>query len=393
MNNYIRLNNEQLPRKHNGIFRKNISLWEATALLVPIGAGVLGIPYAVAQVGLFIGILYIIILGGIMMALNLLVGEIMVRTKGKKQLVGLAKRYLGTTGQVFMSVIIYLGLFGTLVVYIIGIGESLATIFSGGAFFWSTVFFLLGSIVIFIGLRTIKKIEFLLILGVLVIVGVIAIFSTPYVALPHITYTNWGALLFPYGVILFAFHGTTSIPEAHSLLIHKSHILKKAFIYAMLIAMCIYAVFAVIVVGVTGTQTTGIATIGLGLAIGPSMLLFGNLFAVLAMGSSFLMVGVALRDSFVWDIKIPQTLASFLVCGIPFLIFLLGLRQFITAVDIVGGLFGSMEFVLLLLIYYQAKRKGDLPVGKYKLHHTAIVAILLFAMFAVGTVMSLMKLF
>ncbi len=390
---YKRLDSEIVLKKHHGIFRGDLTLWEATALLVPIGAGVLGIPYAVAQVGLIVGLFYIVILGFLMMGMNLLVGEVLVRTKGEKQLVGLAKKYLGNGGEVLMSLISYLMLFGALVVYIIGVGESLAVLFRGGAFFWSIVFSIIGSVLIFVGLRTIKKVELFLILSVLLVVFVIAIFSAPHVVVEHVRYTNFASLLFPYGVILFAFHGTTSVPEAHSLLLHKPELFKKALIYSILVGILIYIIFASVVVGVTGLNTTQIATIGLGNAVGPVMVWVGNLFAVLAMGSSFLMVGVALRDSFVWDLKFPKGIASAFVCGVPIIIFLLGLRQFIAAVDIVGGVFGSIELLLLLLIYWRAKSLGDLPTGKYSLHHTALLAALLFLAFSVGAAYSVVKLF
>ena len=379
--------------KHHGIYRKELELWEATALLVPIGAGILGIPYAVSQVGLFVGLIYIFTLGALMMGLNLLVGEVMVRTKGNLQLVGLANKYLGKGGEVLMSILAYLMLFGALVVYIIGIGESLAAVFPGSAFIWSFVFFIINTILVATGLRTIKKAELLLIAAVLLVVIGIAAISAPHITVAHYTYTNLAALLLPYGIVLFAFHSTTSVPEAHSLLLHKPKKFKKAIIFSTCIGAFIYTLFAIAVVGVTGPSTTQIATIGLGESIGPVMIVIGNIFAVLAMATSSLMVGVSLRDSFIWDLHMPKWISTSLVCGVPFIIFLLGLRQFIAAIDIVGGVFGSIELVLLILIYWRAKHLGDLPVGKYRLHHTALLAALLFAAFAVGAIYSVIKLF
>ena len=53
-----------------------------------IGAGVLGIPFVVAKAGFFVGILSIILLGLAVLALNLFVGEIVLRTPGNHQLPG-----------------------------------------------------------------------------------------------------------------------------------------------------------------------------------------------------------------------------------------------------------------------------------------------------------------
>ena len=63
-----------------------------------IGAGILGIPYVVAKSGFLIGLGYIILLGLIILLVNLYLGEIILRTKGKHQLGGYAKKYLGKTG-------------------------------------------------------------------------------------------------------------------------------------------------------------------------------------------------------------------------------------------------------------------------------------------------------
>ena len=91
---YYRLK-EQTVAPHQGIFRKQLTLWEGVALVLSgtIGAGVLAIPYAVSRVGLLIGFVYILTIGLLMMTLNLLLGEIAARTKGDVQLAGLAKRY------------------------------------------------------------------------------------------------------------------------------------------------------------------------------------------------------------------------------------------------------------------------------------------------------------
>ena len=381
--------------RHHGIFRRQISLFEGTALIVSgtIGAGVLGIPYAIAKVGVGVGAALIIFLGLLMMGLNLLIGEISVRTRERLQLVGLARKYLGKWGERIMTLLVYVLLFGVMVVYIIGEGQTLATLLGGSPFAWSTIFFLTVSALIFIGMRTIKTIELVLSFGLLAVVLGITAWSAPHVRFDHFLYADMAQLLFPYGIILFAYHGTTTIPEAHSLLLRRDVTFKRAIVLSGFVTMLVYLLFAFIVVGVTGAETTEIATIGLGRAVGPAIFLLGNLFAVIAMGTSALMVGLSLRDSLRWDYRLPTWSAAALVCGVPFLIFLAGLRQFIVAIDIIGGVFVSFEMLLLLLLYWRAKQLGHWQSGRYRLHHTALVgAVLLFALL-VGVVYSIWKLF
>ncbi|PIT86084.1 MAG: hypothetical protein COU33_05105, partial [Candidatus Magasanikbacteria bacterium CG10_big_fil_rev_8_21_14_0_10_43_6] len=381
--------------EHQGIFLPEGNLFEAIALIVSgtIGAGVLGIPFAVAKVGIFFGILYIVALGFLMMGLNLLLGEIAARTKQHFQLAGLAGMYLGFFGKWIMTAIAYASMLGVLVVYIIGEGETLAALLGGNSFTWSLVFLFVMSVPVVLGMRTIKVIEFVLTLAILAVVLLIVMWSAPYVEWSHISYHNPAYIFFPYGVILFAFSGSAAVPEAHSILAHKDLEFKKAIMYAAIITTVVYSLFAFITVGVTGAQTTEIATVGLGQKLGPWMFVLGNVFAVLAMATSFLMTALALRDSMAWDFKVKQSLSNVLVLGLPLLVFVLGIRQFIAAIDFVGGVLISAQLLLIILIYLRAKQMGHLEKSKYNLHNTLWLVLLLVLAFSVGALYSVFKLF
>lgn len=381
--------------RHQGVFRHQISLWEAVALIVSstVGAGVLGIPYAVSKVGIGLGIVYLVILGFLLMGLNLLLGSVVARSKRPLQLAGLSRKYIGRFGEFFMASLGYLTMAGALVIYIIGTGDTLAAIFKGTPFFWSVIFFIFATILIFIGMRAIKITGLVLTAGIIFVVIMIALTGSPHIEWLYFKHIDLAYLLFPYGVILFAFSASASIPEAHTILKDKDILFKKAIIISSLISIAIYIVFAVVVVGVTGPLTTEIATIGLGQSLGLIVNFLGNLFAFLAMGTSFIIIGLAMRDSLVWDYKVPSHLASLGVTAVPFVIFLLGLRQFIVVMDFVGGVFLSLQMLLIVLIYWQAKQRGDLKVGKYKLYHTALLVGLLVLALTIGAVYSVVKLF
>ncbi len=392
---YKSLRGEKIPPRYFGIFRKNISLFEGVALIVSgtIGAGVLGLPFVIAKVGVFLGILYIILVGVLLMGLNLLLGKVSSSAKRQMQLVGLAKEYLGETGKWFMTILVYFLLWGVLVVYIIGEGEVLAALFGGSEFFWSLLFFIFVTILVYVGMQMVKVVELFLSLGVLSVVLVLVLSSVGHIQPVNLSELNFVNLLLPYGVLLFAFHGTTSVPEAYSILTNKEKTFKKAIIIAGTISIVVYALFSAVIVGVTGSETSEIATIALGEKLGVKVFLLGNLFAVLAMGTSCLMAGIAMRDSMKWDFGLPKWSASLLVGGVPFLIFILGIRSFIEAIDIVGGIFMSIEMLLILFIYWRAKQRGDLESGRYKLYHTALLLTVLLLALTLGAFYSIIKLF
>lgn len=379
---------------HQGIFKRNISVLQGAALIASatIGAGVLGIPYVVSKVGIGLGLLFIVAIGLLTIGINELVGALTLETHDDLQLVGYVRTYLGPAAGVFMTAVTYVSLFGSLTIYLIGQGVALSTLFGGDPFMWSLIFFVIGSGLIYIGIKTLKTVEFWLTILILSVILIIAALSSPHIVSQHVSYISLSNILLPYGVLLFAFHGTTAIPEVKALLAHKPGGFKRAIRYAGYFSMLVYALFAVVVVGVTGPETTQIATIGLGEKLGSYMLILGNVFAVLAMGTSFLISGLALRDSFRWDYKIPTTLATAIVCGVPLIVFLFGIREFIALVDIVGGVFVSTIMFLLILAYWRAARLGHAPPLKYKLHHTLPFVVLAMIALTVGAIYSVLQL-
>ncbi len=378
-----------------GLFQRRISLWQGVALIVSgtIGAGVLGLPYAVSRAGALIGFVYIVVLGLIMMILNLMLGQLVSVQPTPLQLTGLAQKYLGRWGGFLMTAIVYTMLFGVLLVYLIGEGETLSVLFGGPSEYWTIGFFVLGAILISSGMRTVKRVESVLVVGVLAVVFMIILVSFPHVNTAHLVSYNFSELLFPYGVILFAFHSTTSMPEAYTLLKHRNGAYKRSIIYAGIIAILVYAAFALLSVGVMGMATPEIATTGLGEFIGYRAFIFGNVFAMLAMGMSFLITSMSLQDSLSWDYGMSKWIATLIVCVIPFILFYVGLRSFVAVIDIVGGVLVSCELFLIILMYWRAHRAGEFD-GKatFPLHQLGLFIIPVLLALAVGAVYSVWKL-
>lgn len=379
-----------------GLFQRRIGLWQGVALIVSgtVGAGVLGLPYAVSRSGALIGFLYIVFLGLVMMVLNLMLGQLVSVQSKPLQLTGLARKYLGKWGGYLMTAILYTMLTGVLLVYLIGEGTSLAALFGGESTYWTIAFFLVGVVLISSGMRTVKRVESVLVIGVLAVVFMIILVSFPHVQVANFISYNFSELLFPYGVVLFAFHSTTSMPEAYSILKHKNGIYKLSIVYAGVIAILVYAAFALLSIGVMGASTPEIATTGLDQFIGRKAFVFGNLFAIFAMGMSFLISSLSLRDSLVWDHGVREWKATIAVSLIPFLLFYFGLRSFVAVIDIVGGVLVTAELFLIILMYWNAHRRGEFAQKRtFSLHRLGLLIIPVLLALAVGAVYSVGKLF
>jgi len=367
----------------------NSSLMKPIALLcgTVIGAGVLGIPYVVAKAGFLTGLLTIIILGLAVLMLNLFLGEVILRTPGNHQLPGYAEKYLGKYGKKIMVFSMFFGIYGALIAYIIGEGQALSAIFGLTPSTFSIIFFIVSSALIYKGLKTITQSELFLASIVLVLVLVIAlisIFSTHF-NISNLTNFNINNIMIPYGVILFAFLGMAAIPEMKECLIRDRKKLKKAIIIGSLIPVIAYTLFTLAIIGVTGVNTTEISTIGLGNYLGETMIVFGNIFAIFAMFTSFLTLAYAMKEIYAYDYKIKPFFAWFLTISIPAIAILLGAKDFIQVLGTTGALSGGISGILIVLMFWKARKKGG-RIPEYKLGKRLLIGLILILIFLIGII-------
>lgn len=346
---------------HQGIFKEEATVTEAVFMItgMTIGAGILAIPYAVSQVGILAGVAYIAALGFIVLFLNLMIGEIVSRNQEQMQLGGLAGKYLGPWAKYFLVAIFLFSAFGTLLVYIIGEGRSLSAIFGGSELVWSVIFWSVGSFLIWGGLKRIKQVDKLFGFIIMGIIAGLSLFLLPKFNLSELTYFDGTQILFPLGVILFALHASPAIAEAHTLLPNRVKDFRRAVVLGTAIPIVLYILFTVAVVGFTGADTTEIATIGLGVALGPFVGVLANIFAVMAMSTGFIGLGTALRQTLSWDLKMPDRGSVILVVFVPLALFLFGIRSFVLVLDAIGTIAIASEAIIMAMVYLKARKGTD----------------------------------
>jgi amino acid permease len=362
-------------------------LWEAIATLVGtiIGAGILGIPYVIAKAGFWTGILDIILLGIVVLLIYLYLGEVVLRTKGFHQLPGYSEKYLGSIGKKLMVFSMVFGNYGALIAYIIGVGLALAAIFGGNALTYSLIFFIIVAAIIFKGLKAVGKSELFMLPLIVVFIVLISVLSFGYIDIANYITFDITKILIPYGVILFAFLGAAAVPEMEQELVRNRKLMKKAIIIGVLIPIISYLIFAFAVVGVSGLATSEVATIGLGEIMGSYMVIIGNVLAIITMSTSFLTLGLALKQTYNYDYKLNKTLAWALTVFIPLIIAVSGLTTFIQVIAISGVIAGGIEGVLIILMAIKAKKLGDRK-PEYTIKINRFIAALLIGLFVIGAV-------
>jgi tyrosine-specific transport protein len=364
----------------------------ATLVGCTIGAGILGIPYVIAKSGFIISLIDIIIIGLAILLVNLYIGEISLRTNNNHQLCGYAQKYLGKKGKKIMMLTMVFAYFGALLAYTVGSGVVLNSIFSFlNPFYFSLIYLAVMSLIIYYGLKAIEDSEIVLGMIMLAIIAVIIGFAlkSSFFDIGNLSYINLAKSILPYGVILFAFLGAPAVPEMKEILYKERKNLKKSIIFGTLISLVIYLAFAFSIVGISGTKTTEVATVGLGEILGLKMILFGNLFALFAMSTSFLVLGLALKEMFNYDYKINKRLSWLITCLIPLVLFISGVNNFIAIIGVVGAVAGGIQSIMIIFMHHNAKKKGDRK-PEYSLNNFIPLNIILISLFVLGMIFELL---
>ena len=380
----------------------NVKKNEITAIAIligaTIGAGIFGLPYVAAKAGLLNTVIMTVVLALAVLFLNLYIGEITLRTKDRHELSGYVGMYWGKFGKTFMTLAVGIWVLGALTAYTLGVGAALHAIFPTVlASTFSMIFYLLMSTLLFFGLRTVAKSE--LILGSLMLFFILTIlgWSSSNISPDYLSFgaLTIGGLFFPVGVILFAMMSEVVIPELKPILNNPKK-LKKVIIIGTLVPAVIYLLFAVIVTGVVGLEhfealspNDRVATVPLGQTLGRGMSVFANIFAVLAMSTSFLALGLGLIWTLRYDYSVKKSLAWTLSVLVPILMIVSGKANFISAMDFAGSIAGGISGIILVITFHMARKKFPIKKPAYVLKHTGLISAFLIGVFALAIIKEL----
>lgn len=355
-----------------------------------IGAGFLGIPYIVMKSGFGIGLLHLIFIALAVAITMLYMGEIVSRTKKTHQLAGYAEKYLGKKGKIWMNISVIFGIYSALIAYLIGEGNSLSYLFFGttnytlhfGIMLWAIL-----SLISYFGLKILEKEESVGIIIIFLILISITFLFWNKIDINNLSYNNSENFLAPFGVILFSFLGFSIVPEIKRIL-GKEKAMKRVIISGYAVALFVYILFTVLVLGTQGKNTPEIAT----LALGKPFILLG----IITMFNAYLALSTALTDSFRLDMKKSKKSAWLYTISVPIVLFIIlniiQKAEFTNIIGIGGAITGTIAAILILLMAEKAKLKGD-KKPDYAISYSKILAVIITIIFLIGTVFEIINAF
>lgn len=359
-----------------------------------IGAGILGIPFVATRAGFWTTMLMLVVVGCAMLLIHLMLGEVALRSDECHQLVGYADKYLGAKGRWGMTVSMVIGCYGAMIAYTLGVSKSLSAIFGGDLVFWTVAFYSAMCFIIFGNIKALGGSELFIECFKFGIFGLIlvALFSSQSFNASKLIGFSFDRILLPFGVIMFAVFGTAAIPEVRAETKRCSRFTKSAIILGSLIPIVIYAVFTAAVVGVSGGFTTEVATIGLSEFTGPVGAALMHGFAILAMVSSFIVMGFALKNTFWRDFGLKYSESWALTMVVPILAVLLGVTSFVRILDLAGAFAGGIAGILIVAMHSKARSLRSQRKPEYRIVSPKVAYLALAAFFSVGMLYQLVVL-
>lgn len=371
-----------------------LTFWEAAMMVVGanIGSGVLGLAYSVRKSGWPIMLLWLVIVGLFSTFSTLYVAEATLRTRRPLQLPGLAERYVGKHGGTLMFAALLANAVGCMTSYMMGSGNTLATLLGVPHYVGSLLFVVPAVLVVWCGLKAMGIAQKYSGFAMMAIVAVVVVssFSSGNANIARALYADWSCAMPVFSVVVFCYIAQYAVPEMARGLRHDPLELAPAIIMGMFLSGVLLAVIPLSVLALTGpAKVTQLATIAWADALGRWAAFTANLFALIAMLTSYWAIGGSLLTAIVDMFKLkseshfPTRLAVIICVWVPpFILAYSGLIGFIDVIYWAGIFGGVVMSILSVLILRGARRSGDmLPDWKCGWYSAAWVQDMLIVMF------------
>ena len=364
----------------------NSRFLQATFLLAGtiIGVGMFALPFVFAKSGFWLATLELLLLTFVTIMMNLFYGEVILRTPARHLLPGFVRLYLGKKLFYIESFSAFVGFSGGIFVYILLGGTFLGNLFGFSAGLGQLLFFAAGALLVLANLKTETKVNY-----VLTVFLVLFIIILSGLSLRHFESANMVSgfdlknIFIPYGVILFALAGGAIIPEMAAFLGAEKRLLPKALAFGVLIPAAVYFVFAIGVLGATGILTTPEALEGLRPLLGRPLFFLGNAIGFLAAFTSFIVFGFTFEDILRSDFGLKKLAAWLVFISIPFVLFLLPIRNFVQIMNFLGAIAIGIDSIFILWLYQKTKTAGS-RVPEYTLGMPLWAVIIFGILFFIG---------
>ncbi len=332
-------------------FTKEAGLVAAATL----GAGIFALPYVFLRAGWATSLFYLAVFSAVIISAHTLYFRVLEKVGSGNRLLGLARRCLGKFGFIVGLFAILGGLVLTLVAYLILGGQLARLLFPllspALAVF---LFWFVSALPLLLKERRSLNLEIVGIILAAAVIIVIFFTSDPGGALSQISAFNWRNAFLPFGVILFALAGWTSVEPVFDVERRSKSELtpaaqpRLALAAGTIIVVVLYVMFVVGILGSSGAITSDTLSGLIGWPKYKIALL--AIMGIAAIWTSHLPISLEIKHSLENDLRLRRTLSLGLVLFLPIILIFLGLNSFARVVGLVGGVFLGLQYLLIVLV-------------------------------------------
>ncbi len=348
-----------------------------------VGDGIFALPYVFMKAGWFVSVAYLAALGGFVVLAHSVYLATLEKEYEKRRLLGLARMYFGEGGFWTGFVAIVAGLLLTLVAYLLLGTQFIVLAFPGApsaaafALLWALL-----AIPVFLDGRGARGLERA---GIAVTsLAVAAIFA---MALPAILtrgalfiaapFADWRNFFLPFGPVLFTLAGWTGIESVYEARHEESpHAVGRtpwaALARGTAFAALLYVLFAA---GVLGSVPVVAPDTASGLAAWPVWEReLAAVMGLVAVATVYIPIAREIRNALEKDLAWNKWVARAGILLVPPALVGLGLTDFLAVVGIVGGVFLSVQYLLIVAVGRRALAPS--PVKRFFLDLAAAVFVI-----------------
>jgi amino acid permease len=335
-----------------------------------VGSGCLGTAYGARLAGFPVIAFWLIVSGITTLFSMYYVAEAALRTRRMMQLPGLAERYVGPIGRVLIFLAVTLNSFSCLIAYFNGSGSILNKLLGVPDWVGTMMFLIPGMLVVYFGLKAVGMAgEYLSIaMTIMLIILCGASLLSKDANFSRLAVANWYYAVPVFNIAAFSYIGQYLVPDLARGLSHEPEKLAPAMLMGQIITM---ALLILVPLGCFAIQPadkiTQVATIAWGEALGQWALYIANIFALIAMFTSFCPISQTLISSVVDFFKfksdsdakfrLPIMVVIYLV---PLILVLGGFVGFVDALYFSGTFCAAIMAILPVFMVNKARKTGDI---------------------------------
>jgi len=376
---------------------RKLTFIEATAIITGygIGGGIMTLPFLSSKTGL--PIMLILLAAGFFISwlMHLMVAEVLLRDGDNTQMVELFQKYIffnkpaALTWMIF--ILIAFAFISSLSAYIAGGGKIIADLFNIPLIAGQLIFYIAAAGVVFYGLKALGMSEKY---GVFIILLTVAGFGAGCFMVPFNlkmeVLGKWNNYLALFGMIMFSFFAIFSVPQIAEGLDWNKKLIPRAITLG--IGINAFVIFSIVIM-TTGVSDTidEIAIITLGKSLGGWASLFGSVFVIFAMLTSYWSVSYALAIVVEERLKTGSKL-SWLIATLPgLLLVMVTTKGFLGFMEMAGGAIALIVAFMVVPLFNVARKKGRITNPEWELGFLGrvpfqILVVAGFILMAIGSV-------